>query len=287
MVRLLHLPLRTGAALHRALAHRMSDLPPWLLRSITWDQGTEMARHTEITADLGVPIYFCDPHAPWQRGSNENTNGLLRQYFPKRTDLNVYGPEHLRAVEDELNARPRLVLADHTASAPARPALPERRRPPAHRPAAGSPAVRPTRPLPRSPTAYESTRGRTGAARGSPPDSPRPGSSGAAATTRPPLPPSRTACADPLRSSPDLALHCDATPQPPRPRPATGSRSGRPTSGEAGLSSAIPLDGDGRDAGRSTVNPERGDRCEASDPDHHLGDHGCRPDLLPALNKSV
>jgi IS30 family transposase len=114
MVRLLHLPLRTGAALRRALADRMSDLPPSLLRSITWDQGTEMARHTEITADLGVSIYFCDPHAPWQRGSNENTNGLLRQYFPKRTDLSVYGPQHLRAVEDELNARPRLVLADHT-----------------------------------------------------------------------------------------------------------------------------------------------------------------------------
>lgn len=113
MVRLLHLPLRTGAALHRALAERMGDLPPSLLRSITWDQGTEMARHTEITADLGVPIYFCDPHAPWQRGSNENTNGLLRQYFPKRTDLNIYGPEHLRAVEDELNTRPRQVLADH------------------------------------------------------------------------------------------------------------------------------------------------------------------------------
>lgn len=114
LARLLHLPARTGAALHRAFAARMNDLPPTLLRSITWDQGTETARHTEITAQLGAPIYFCDPHAPWQRGSNENTNGLLRQYFPKRTDLDVYGPEHLHAVEDELNGRPRLVIADHT-----------------------------------------------------------------------------------------------------------------------------------------------------------------------------
>jgi transposase, IS30 family len=91
----------------------MSDLPPSLLRTITWDQGTEMARHTDITADLEVPIYFCDPRALAAR-LERNTNGLLRQYFPERTDLSIYGPQHLRAVEDELNARPRLVLADHT-----------------------------------------------------------------------------------------------------------------------------------------------------------------------------
>jgi transposase, IS30 family len=114
MIRLLHLPQRDGQALHRAIAERMSDLPPSLLRSITWDQGTEMARRTEITAQLGIPIYVCDPHAPWQRGSNENANGLLRQYFPKRTDLSVHGPERLRAVEDEINTRPRLVLNDRT-----------------------------------------------------------------------------------------------------------------------------------------------------------------------------
>jgi transposase, IS30 family len=113
MIRLLHLPERDAQTLHDALAARMNDLPPPLLRSITWDQGTEMARHTEITATLRVPIYFCDPHAPWQRGSNENANGLLRQYFPKRTDLGVHDPEHLRAVEDEINRRPRTVLADH------------------------------------------------------------------------------------------------------------------------------------------------------------------------------
>jgi IS30 family transposase len=115
MIRLLHLPRPDADTLHRVLTARMSDLPPWLLQSITWDQGTEMARHVEITASLGgVPIYFCDAHAPWQRGSNENANGLLRQYFPKRTNLTVHGPEQLLAVENEINARPRIVLEDRT-----------------------------------------------------------------------------------------------------------------------------------------------------------------------------
>ncbi|RHW23444.1 IS30 family transposase [Nocardioides immobilis] len=111
-VRLLHLPTRHGDSLHAALRDRMSDLPPHLLRSITWDQGTEMARHNEIAATLRTKIYFCDSHSPWQRPSNENTNGLLRQYFPKGTDLSVHLPEHLLAVEDELNRRPRRVLHD-------------------------------------------------------------------------------------------------------------------------------------------------------------------------------
>jgi IS30 family transposase len=71
-----------------------------------------MARHTDITATLRIPVYFCDSHAPWQRGSNENANGLLRQYFPKGTDLTVHRPGHLRAVENEINRRPRMVLAD-------------------------------------------------------------------------------------------------------------------------------------------------------------------------------
>ena len=73
MIRLLHLPQHDAQTLHGALASRMGDLPPVLLRSITWDQGTEMARHNDITATLGIPVYFCDSHAPWQRGSNENT----------------------------------------------------------------------------------------------------------------------------------------------------------------------------------------------------------------------
>ena len=112
VVRLLHLPARDSDSLHAALALRMADLTPMLLRSITWDQGTEMARHTEIATTLGAKIYFCDSHSPWQRPSNENTNGLLRQYFPKGTDLSVHSPAHLMAVEDELNRRPRRVLQD-------------------------------------------------------------------------------------------------------------------------------------------------------------------------------
>jgi IS30 family transposase len=113
-VRLLHLPQRDGDTLHAALTARMADLPPHLLRSITWDQGTEMARHLTITASLGAPVYFCDSRSPWQRGSNENTNGLLRDYFPKGTDLGVHMPEHLLAVEVELNNRPRVVLDDYS-----------------------------------------------------------------------------------------------------------------------------------------------------------------------------
>ena len=113
MVRLLHLPQRDGDTLNDALKARMADLPAALLRSITWDQGTEMARHLTIAQSLGAPVYFCDSHSPWQRGSNENTNGLLRDYFPKGTDLSTHSMQHLLAVENELNNRPRLILNDH------------------------------------------------------------------------------------------------------------------------------------------------------------------------------
>ena len=90
----------------------MGDLPEALLRSITWDQGTEMAGHRAIARSLGVHVYFCDSRSPWQRGSNENTSGLLRDYFPKGSDLRVHSPQHLLAVENELNHRPRMVLND-------------------------------------------------------------------------------------------------------------------------------------------------------------------------------
>jgi transposase, IS30 family len=112
MVRLLHMPYRDSDTLHNALLARMAGLPPVLLRSITWDQGTEMARHLTITRSLGAPVYFCDSHSPWQRGSNENMNGLLRDYFPQGTDLSAHPPHHLLAVENELNHRPRRILGD-------------------------------------------------------------------------------------------------------------------------------------------------------------------------------
>jgi transposase, IS30 family len=108
---LLHLPGRhTAEAVGDALIAAMSALPPRLRRSLTWDQGKEMALHQEITAALGMPVYFCDKASPWQRPSNENTNGLLRQYFPMGSDLRAHGPGDLAAVEAELNARPRKTL---------------------------------------------------------------------------------------------------------------------------------------------------------------------------------
>src|SRR5262245_41578605 len=112
MVRVLHLHYRDSDKLYTALQSRMATLPPALLRSITWDQGTEMARHLTITRSLGAPVYFCDSHSPWQRGSNENMNGLLRDYLPKGTDLSTHSPQHLLAVENELNNRPRRILDD-------------------------------------------------------------------------------------------------------------------------------------------------------------------------------
>ncbi len=110
-VMLLHLPRRHGAEEVRdAMIATANTLPAALRRSLTWDQGIEMARHTEITLATDLPIYFCDPHSPWQRGSNENTNGLLRQYFPKGTNLSVHTAQDLATVAAQLNARPRKTL---------------------------------------------------------------------------------------------------------------------------------------------------------------------------------
>ncbi|WP_139200066.1 IS30 family transposase [Curtobacterium sp. MCBA15_008] len=105
---LLHLPGAHGAIEVRdQMIAAIGRMPAEVAKSITWDQGIEMIRHREITVATGVQIYFCDPHAPWQRGSNENTNGLLRQYFPKGTDLSRHTTAELQFVQDEINDRPR------------------------------------------------------------------------------------------------------------------------------------------------------------------------------------
>jgi IS30 family transposase len=110
-VMLLHLPDgRDAVTVAGAMAAMIATLPERMWASLTWDQGKEMAHHARITAQTGVPVYFADPHSPWQRGTNENTNGLLRQYFPKGTDLSVYSAEYLAAVAAQLNERPRETL---------------------------------------------------------------------------------------------------------------------------------------------------------------------------------
>lgn len=101
-------------AVRDAIAGTISSLPTHLRRSLTWDQGAEMAQHAQLRIDTGLDIYFCDPQSPWQRGSNENTNGLLRQYFPKGTDLSQHSAEELSAVARALNSRPRKTLGWQT-----------------------------------------------------------------------------------------------------------------------------------------------------------------------------
>jgi IS30 family transposase len=115
-VLLIHLESIKSEHVVGALQQHVQSLPEQLRRSVTWGQGKEMALHANFTIDTGIQIYVCDPKSPWQRGTNENTNGLLRQYFPKRTDLKPYSQAYLDKVAAELNGRPRKTLQFMTPS---------------------------------------------------------------------------------------------------------------------------------------------------------------------------
>jgi transposase, IS30 family len=99
-----------AVTMKNALAATMGTLPKQLRRSLTWDRGKELSAHTAFKVETGIPVFFADPHSPWQRGTNENTNGLLRQYFPKGTDLSRWNADEIEAVAATLNSRPRKTL---------------------------------------------------------------------------------------------------------------------------------------------------------------------------------
>ena len=115
-------PVKNGPALagygaetmRDAIAAQMTTMPEQLRRSLTWDRGKELAQHAQLKIDTGIAVYFADPHSPWQRATNENTNGLLRQYFPKGTDLSRWSVEEIQAVAAALNSRPRKTLGYKT-----------------------------------------------------------------------------------------------------------------------------------------------------------------------------
>ena len=116
-VMLLRLPAKDANTVAAALTRRVKTLPTQLKRSLTWDRGPEMAAHVKFTIATDVRVYFCDPQSPWQRGSNENTNGLLRQYFPRGTDLSMFTQHDLDEIAHKLNTRPRKTLAYRTPAA--------------------------------------------------------------------------------------------------------------------------------------------------------------------------
>lgn len=114
LVKLPHPQPASAANVLQAFTDKLRSIAEPMRQTLTYDQGREMARHKELTANTGVAVYFCDPHSPWQRGSNENINGLVRQYLPKGTDLSGYSQQQLDAIADEINNRPRKGLGVRT-----------------------------------------------------------------------------------------------------------------------------------------------------------------------------
>ena len=111
---ILKLKGKDATSVNQALTDKFADLPAALCKSLTWDRGMELAKHAELTKDTGIPVYFCDPQSPWQRGTNENTNSLIRQYFPKKTCLAQHSQKKLDQVAEQLNTRPRKTLKFET-----------------------------------------------------------------------------------------------------------------------------------------------------------------------------
>jgi IS30 family transposase len=113
---ILKLAGKDAESVHTALLATFKKMPVEYRKSLTWDRGMELAKHADLTKEIGMPVYFCDPQCPWQRGTNENTNSLIRQYFPKKTDLSPHSQERLNAVATQLNERPRKTLKFKTPS---------------------------------------------------------------------------------------------------------------------------------------------------------------------------
>lgn len=113
---ILKLAGKDAESVHSALLSTFKNMPVEYRKSLTWDRGMELAKHADLTREIGMPVYFCDPQSPWQRGTNENTNSLIRQHFPKKTDLSVHSQEKLNAVASQLNERPRKTLKFKTPS---------------------------------------------------------------------------------------------------------------------------------------------------------------------------
>lgn len=107
---------KDAESVYRALLKIFKQMPAEYRKSLTWDRGMELAKHADLTKEIGIPVYFCDPQSPWQRGTNENTNSLVRQYFPRKTDLSVHSQEVLNNVATQLNERPRKTLSFMTPS---------------------------------------------------------------------------------------------------------------------------------------------------------------------------